>query len=272
MIKLILSIFLILQFFFGESHDAFALRQSHSPLINSGPSELGGNIPEQIAQGDGTDYFDGNLSSSQLSAPENYQENQTSNECHQEDYGTFTQWQINQANKILRKNCLNKGDDNSCYTLGKFYLIRMHRNVNMAKSYFDTACGRDHLGSCYRSNIILETSQFQLAKQKHTQLCDIGHADSCHRLGGIIAPSDSGVAKSFYVKGCNLLNGPSCVRAAQLSKSSITATSFLTKGCNAGSSIACRLKSMQTKSSTTFNKREKKITRPMNKKNKRVFR
>lgn len=168
-------------------------------------------------------------------------------ECHQEDYGAFTQWQISQANKILRKNCFDKGDNNSCYTLGKFYLIRMHRDVTTAKTYFDKACERNHLGSCYRSNMLLEATQFQLAKQKHTQLCHSGHANSCHRLGGIIASSDVQEAKSFYTKGCNLQNGPSCVRAAELSDNSIAVSSFLSKGCNAGSSVACRLKNMDKK-------------------------
>ena len=50
---------------------------------------------------------------------------------------------------------------------------------------------------------ILEATQFQLAKQKHTQLCNSGHANSCHRLGGITASSDVQEAKSFYTKGCN---------------------------------------------------------------------
>ncbi len=213
---------------------AFRPAEDHVKNVKRGDGYYG-KVVEKAAQGE----KDNNLASVDS-------EELPLSDCHQQEYGAFTDFQISQANKLLKKNCERKGDNNSCQTLGKFYLIRMHRDTTKAKSFFDIACARNHLSSCYRSNMILEKSSFSLAKQKYSDLCDLGHRDSCHRLGGILENNNPQEARIYFTKGCNLQNGMSCVRAAELASSNMSANSFLTKGCQAGSSIACQLKQLNT--------------------------
>ena len=165
-----------------------------------------------------------------------------SSNCGQKNYENYTDKQINQAKKLLKKNCQKKGDNNSCYALGKFYLIRLHRDLEKAHEFFTTSCNRGHDQSCYRINVLLEKNNLNRAKNNHAVLCDRGDFQSCLRLGGLLKKESPEMAFSYFLKGCDLQSSLSCVSAAKMATDSFQQNNLLNKGCGLGSNHACQLK------------------------------